>query len=309
MKFPNVRVFPATLLALTASTAPAAAQDAVHSSAIVFRSSVDVVSVTAVVRDGKGRPVPSLTRDQFRVFDAGQARPILDVQTGTNAPTSVALLIDGSGSMRLGAALEASRSIADGVLSSLDPVRDDAALLSFDSRLLTLEDFTNDFDRVRSSLADLQAWGTTSLYDAIAGAAGIVGQRTQNRRAIIVMTDDADNASEYSAEDVARIASNIDVPVYVFSLASSAPLLPGDAVASHRRNALAHLARATGGDYIMADTPKLVAAGIRRVVEELRHQYVISFEASAFPGLRRLEIRTSQTDLKVRSRGWYRGSH
>lgn len=299
------RVLPAALLTLATVSAPAAAQDARHASNLIFRSSVDVVSVTAVVRDRKGHTVSSLTRDQFEVIDAGQPRPILDVVSDASAPTSVALLLDGSGSMRLGAALESSRAIADGVLASLDPDRDDAALLSFDSRLITLEGFTSDFDRIRRSLADVEAWGTTSLYDAIAGAAGLVDQRTQNRRAIIVLTDGADNASEYTAEEVAHIASSIDVPVYVFSLASSAPPFPGDAVAPRRRSALAQLAHATGGDYIMADTPKLVAAGIRRVVDELRHQYLISFEASSFEGLRRIEIKTRQSDLKVRSRGWY----
>jgi VWFA-related protein len=307
MKHRNRRVFSAALLALGGAWSPTAAQDLAHGSKLVFRSSIDVVSVTAVVRDRKGHTVPSLTRDQFEVIDAGQLRPILDVQADASSPTSIALLIDGSGSMRMGAALESSRAIADGVLASLDPIRDDAALLSFDSRLLTLQDFTSDFDRIRASLTDVEAWGTTSLYDAIAGAAGMVSHRTQNRRAIIVLTDGADNASEYLPDEVARIASSIDVPVYVFSLASSATPFPGDMVTAHRRSTLAQLAHATGGDYIMADSPKLVQAGIKRVVDELRHQYLISFEASSFHGLRRIEIRTRQVHLRVRSRGWYQG--
>ncbi len=303
------RVFAAALLATAIAYSPSAAQDAPHASNLVFRSSIDVVSVTAVVRDRKGRTVASLTREQFEVIDAGQPRTILDVTADAASPTSIALLVDGSGSKRMGAAHESSRAIADRVLASLDANRDAAALLSFDSRLLTLQDFASDFDRIRGSLSNVQAWGTTSLYDAIAGAAGIVSERTQNRRAIIVLTDGADNASEYTPEEVAHIASSIDVPVYVFSLASSGTPWPGDTVTPHRRSTLAQLAHATGGDFIMADTPKLVAAGIRRVVDELRHQYLISFEASSFQGLRRIEIRTRQSGLKVRSRGWYQGSN
>ena len=295
---------PAALLALATAGSPAAAQDALQASNIVFRSSVDLVSVTAVVRDRKGHTVSSLTRDHFEVIDAGQPREVLDVQADASSPTSIALLLDGSGSMRMGAALESSRAVADGVLSGLDPARDDAALLSFDSRLLMLQGFTSDFDRIRASLADVEAWGTTSLYDAIAGAAGMVSSRTQNRRAIIVLTDGADNASQYSAEEVAWIAGSIDVPVYVFSLASA----PAGHAAAQRRSALAQLAHATGGDFIVADSPKLVAAGIGRVMDELRHQYVISFAATPFEGLRRIQIRARQSDLRVRSRGWYQGS-
>ncbi len=307
MQLHTRRALPAVLLALVTVSSPIAAQDATHASGLVFRSSIDVVSVTAVVRDRKGHTVSSLTRDQFEVIDAGESRPILDVQADASSPTSIALLLDGSGSMRMGAAIESSRAIADGVLASLNPRRDEAALLSFDSRLLTIREFSSDFDSIRTSLGDVEAWGTTSLYDAIAGAAGVVGARTQNRRAIIVLTDGADNASEYSPEEVAHIASGIDVPVYVFSLASSATPLPGDTVTPLRRRALEQLAQATGGDYIAADTPKLVAAGIARVVDDLRHQYLISFEASSFHGLRRIEIRTRQSNLKVRSRGWYQG--
>lgn len=307
MRLPLRRVLPATVAALTISWTPTTAQQLPQPDRIVFRSSVDLVSVTAVVRDSRGRVVPSLTREQFEVVDAGQKRPIIDLQSNSTSPTSIALLMDGSGSMRVGAAIESSRTIANAVLASLDERRDDAALMTFDTRLVTVHDFTNDFDAIRASLDRVKAWGSTSLYDAIAGAAGIVGDRTQNRRAIVVLTDGADTVSEYSAEEVSAIASSIDVPVYVFSLAPSGPMGSYDAVTTPRRTALAELAHATGGELFVADSPELVARGIARLLEELRHQYVISFEASAFQGLRRIEIRTRRSELRVRSRGWYQG--
>jgi hypothetical protein len=42
-------------------------------------------------------------------------------------------------------------------------------------------------------------------------------------------------------------------------------------------------------------------------VDELRHQYLIAFEPSSAQGLRKIEIRTRKTDLKVASRKWYTG--
>ncbi len=302
------RVLPAAAVVLAACQVPAVAQQPSQTEHIVFRSSVDLVSVTAVVRDKRGNVVDSLTRDQFEVRDAGQSRPIIDLQADSSSPTSVALLMDGSGSMRMGPALEYSRVIADAVLGSLDATRDDAALLSFDTRLLTLHDFSNDFSAIRRALDDVKGWGSTSLYDAVAGAAGIVGDRTQNRRAIVVLTDGADTVSEYTPEQVSLIASSIDVPIYVFSLAPSQPMGPNDTVTATRRSALAELAHATGGALFVADSPKAVDAGIKRLVEELRHQYLISFEASAFRGLRRIEIRTPRrSELRIKSRGWYQG--
>ena len=91
----------------------------------------------------------SLTRKDFEVLDGGQRRELIDFQSDATAPASVALLIDGSGSMILGAATDYSRRISSDILASLDSRRDNAALLSFDTRLLTLCEFTRDFGRIR----------------------------------------------------------------------------------------------------------------------------------------------------------------
>jgi Ca-activated chloride channel family protein len=267
---------------------------------IVFRSAVDVVSVTAVVRDRHHRVVTSLTRNDLQVIDAGQPQDILDFKTQASAPASVALLVDGSGSMRLGDAYYAARQISEAVLNSLDATRDDAALMTFDRRLVTVHGFTNDFGRIRTDLGKLEAFGTTSLYDAIAGTAGIVADRSQNRRAVVVLTDGTDTNSAYTPEQVSRIASSIDVPVYVFALGEVRTDEHGQAVGP-----LSELTRETGGDVIIANTPRLVTLGIQRLVEELRHQYLISFRANSFDGLRRVQVKAMRKDLTVRSRAWY----
>jgi VWFA-related protein len=260
----------------------------------VFRAHVDLVSVTAVVRDRQGRVVKSLTRDDFQIIEEGEDVPILDLQADDSSPATVALLVDGSGSMRLGAALDGSRRISESVLRGLNGKRDAAALFSFDTRLITLHDFTNDFHRVRRGLDELDAWGSTSLYDAIAGTAGVIGERVGTRRAMIVLTDGGDTTSTYSPEAVAGIASTIDVPVYVFALGTD------------KTSALAAIARATGGELFVARTDEQIAAGIAKVLDELRHQYVFAFNGSESGGVRQVEIRTRKPQMKVTSRKWYR---
>jgi Ca-activated chloride channel family protein len=266
----------------------------------VFRSAVDIVSLTAVVRDRHHRVVTSLTEKDLQVVDAGEPQPIVGFRTQASAPASVALLVDGSGSMRLGSAHDAARQISEAVLNSLDEARDDAALMTFDRRLVTVHGFTHDFGLLRVGLDRIGAFGTTSLYDAVAGTTGIVAGKSDNRRAVVVLTDGADTNSVYTPEQVSRIASTIDVPVYVFAL--------GDVQRDNAGNPagpLRELARETGGDVIVANTPTLVAAGIKRLVEELRHQYLISFRANSFDGLRRVQVRALRKDLTVRSRAWY----
>src|SRR4026207_2384150 len=136
------------------------------------------------------------------------------------------------------------RQICERILATLRRDHDLAALMSFDTRLLTLREFTQEFDQIRSGLGEVEAFGSTSTYDAIAGAAAAVANRTQNRRAVVVITDGADNASSYSPEEVAWIASTIDVPVYIFAVGELNPLAPsGEQTGAQQRNALFELAR------------------------------------------------------------------
>jgi len=291
--------------AVAAASAPVArAQD--PEPRPTFRAAVDLVSVAAVVRDKKGRIVRSLTAEDFVVTDAGHPREIVDLQTDETAPASVALLVDGSGSMAFGAVREASRLICEVILRRLQHDRDTAALMSFDTRLITHAEFTGEFDRIRDGLDELDAYGSTSLYDAIAGSAAAVANRTRNRRALVVLTDGSDNASMYSPEEVAWITSTIDVPVYVFALGEEDPsATPENEPDGPSWHALYELARATGGDYFVAPTPALVVAATNRLLDELRHQYLIAFEPTPAGGLRSIEIGVRNRDMKVKARRWY----
>ena len=272
-----------------------------------FKSGVDLVSVTAVVRDKKGKVVRSLQPKDFAVAEDGQDRKIVSIQSDANAPASIAFLVDSSGSMALGTARQSSRHICDWVLSTLNKQKDDAALLSFDTRLVTLREFTGSFEHVRDGLNEIGAWGATSIYDAIAGTSALVADRARNRRAVIVLTDGADNWSSYSPEEVAWIASTIDVPIYVFAVGDGVNAEAAAANPKAMSSPLAELARATGGDFFVANSPALAVTGITRLVDELRHQYLIAFEPSTLQGMRRIEIRTRKADLRVNSRKWYAG--
>lgn len=272
-----------------------------------FKSGVDLVSVTAVVRDKKGKVVKALQPKDFIVAEDGKDRKIVSIQSDSNAPASIAFLVDSSGSMALGSARHSAKHICDWVLATLDKQKDDAALLSFDTRLLTLRDFTGSFEHVRTGLDEIGAWGATSIYDAIAGTSAMVADRARNRRAVIVLTDGADNWSSYSPEEVAWIASTIDVPIYVFAVGDGVIAEAATANPKAMYSPLAELARSTGGDFFIANSPQLAVTGITRLVDELRHQYLIAFEPSNAQGMRRIEIRTKKANLRVSSRKWYAG--
>jgi Ca-activated chloride channel family protein len=276
----------------------------------VFRSGVDLVSVSATVRDRRGRAVADLTAADFQVFDRGIARPIAEFRTEA-APVSVAILFDVSGSMDLASRALAARFAAHHVLSWLEHGRDEAALFAFDSRLHEVAPFTVDTRALQGALGEVDPFGATSLHDAIADTAKRISERANRRRAIIVLTDGIDTASRLTPADVSGIASEIDVPVYVVAV-----VLPIDNPDANGRpsdendvpltvGTIRELAAWTGGELFYASTPSDTSKVARQIVRELRQQYLIAFEPSTGAGWHPIEIRTTKKNLTVRARGGY----
>jgi Ca-activated chloride channel family protein len=272
-----------------------------------FKASIDMVRVAAVVRDGKGRFVRDLTARDFEVVDGGQTRPIADLQPDI-AGISIAILFDVSGSME--GHLPNAREAATHVLSWMDALRDEAAVYTFDTHLDERSPFTVGLRVLPDVLSGLVPFGATSLHDAIALTARRVGEREGRRRAVVVMTDGADNASHLKPEDVSAIASAIDVPVYIFGIVPSIDN-PSSESSTHSVESiafagpLADLATWTGGHVFVASTPGQRSIAARQIIDELRHQYVIAFESSGKPGWHPLVVRARNKDLIVRARSGY----
>jgi Ca-activated chloride channel homolog len=276
-----------------------------------FRAAVDRVTLAATVRDRRGRPVTTLTAQDFHLLDNGQPQPILDFQRDA-APVSLAILTDVSGSMDVANKRAAARAAAQQLLACLMPGQDRVGLYAFDTELEEVEPLEAAPGNVLARMDTLTAWGRTSLFDAVADTGRRLADSGAPRRAVVVLTDGEDNASHLTPADVSAIASGIDVPVYVLVVVSpldrigqSAMSLIDPHLAQQRDGALGNLARWTGGDILTPVAPADTAAAARQIVGELRQQYLMAFEPSHQPGWHPLELRTRQANLTVRARSGY----
>ncbi|MDA1183931.1 MAG: VWA domain-containing protein [Acidobacteria bacterium] len=287
-------------------SAPTGGMDA----GVVFRAGIDVVTLSAAVRDGSGQVVRNLERTDFQVLDTGIERGISDFHAG-DAPVSLGVLLDISGSMALGDNIDRARGAVDIAMGMLSGTGDEAALYTFDATLAEAAAFTQNLDAIRSISLAGQPWGATSLYDAIGAAAERVAERANRHRALLVITDGVDTASSLNAAEVSSIASAIDVPVYIVTVATPRDLpeadrmrLSVDGVRSYV-GTLADLARWTGGHMKIASTPDHAVEAIGVVFAELRHQYVITFESGAAPGWHPIQVRTHDNTFTVHARSGY----
>ena len=271
-----------------------------------FRGGVDMVRVAAVVRDHKGRFVQDLTASDFEVLDSGAVRAISDLRNDV-AGVSIAVLFDVSDSME--GHLRSAREAATHVLSWMD-MRDEVAVFTFDTHLDERVPFTTGLKALPASMMQVVPFGETSLHDAIAATARIAGAREGRRRAVVVLTDGADTSSRLTPSEVSGIASEIDVPVYIFGIVPSIDNPSEDtATQSIERKAfagsLSDLAAWTGGHVFVASTPGQRSVAARQIIDELRHQYLIAFESSGNPGWHPLLVRARNKDLTVRARSGY----
>ena len=191
---------------------------------------------------------------------------------------------------------------------------DEAALFSFDTRLDRVTPFTSDIDSLVAGLDKVQSpYGQTSLYDAIAETARLVASegpgkgRVPQRSAVVVLTDGIDTRSRLTSEQVSTIASTIDIPVYIVAVVATIDD-PRNAVtvAPEMTGALPDLAKLTGGEMFVASAPAHASLAARQIVDELRHQYMLAFEASSQrEGWRPVEVRARDGALTVRARAGY----
>lgn len=273
-----------------------------------FSSGVAVVPITALVRDSRNRIVRDLGREDFQVLEKGLNRPIVDFKSKDDADISVAFLFDTSGSMRLALNLEKGIWFVQTFLNEMAAKSDEAALFTFHKTLRQEVAFTNDPEQIHRALGHVNPWGLTSLYDAIAETAKRLAERQAPRRALVVISDGVDTSSTLTSQQVSKLASSIDVPVYVVAVVSplDQPTKVADTVMPVRTGgSLADLAYWTGGDLLVFTAPAQAGAVSSQLIATLRQQYFLAIESATAPGWYSLEVKTKRQGLTVRARRGY----
>ena len=275
-----------------------------------FKTGVDLVSVSVVVKNHKGKPVTGLSRKDFELFDSGRMRDIADFRSEASA-ISVAVLLDTSGSMHISGKWNAAREAVTRLAAELENGRDHIALFAFDNELHVVQPFTTSPDAVVKALGKVQPWGSTAMFDAVSETGRKLAEEGGMRRAIVVVTDGLDNRSRLDATDVSAAASAIDVPVYSFVVSSlldknTEALASESGALTKSRGTLDDLSRWTGGNAYVSASPMDTEIAVKQIVTELRHQYVISFESGASAGWHPLLVRVHEgNDFVVRTRSGY----
>ncbi|MEO7192364.1 MAG: VWA domain-containing protein [Vicinamibacterales bacterium] len=276
-----------------------------------FRTTVDRVTLSVSVRTSRGRQVPNLKATDFKLYDSGILRQVTEFRADPT-PVSLAFLVDFSGSMDVASRRTSARDLVQQLLDCLTPGTDQAGLYVFDKQLRELQPVAPAPGTILAQLDRVERpFGVTSLFDAIAETGKQLAAHGGLRRALVAVTDGADNASKMTPEEVSALASSIDVPVYIIVVVSPFDRAGRGTVDDARlvdgaiQGPLGNLARWTGGEIYAGITPLQSSKAAQEIVTDLRQQYVITFEPGRQAGWHPLEVRTRDENHVVRTRSGY----
>jgi Ca-activated chloride channel homolog len=128
-----------------------------------IRIDVNMAVVPVTVLDPMGHNVLGLDRENFRVFDGTEQRPIVTFGQ-SDAPVSVGLIFDCSRSMR--EKFRIARKAPAELYSLLNP-DDESFLITVADRPQLRQDFTTAFNDIQNALLFTNPDGTTSLLDGV----------------------------------------------------------------------------------------------------------------------------------------------
>ncbi len=274
----------------------------------VVRVASNLVVVNVTVTDANGKYVRGLKREDFQLFEDGKAQTpdTFSAFGGESTPFAAAILLDTSGSME--GRMTLARAAA---IRFLDGLRDEdvAAVYHFSARTELLQEYSYSRD-LAPLIFDLKADGMTALNDAIVTAANDLTQRSESRRAIVVLSDGADNHSSASTDKALEKALAANVVIYTVDMND-----PGEGggtanILQQNTGALKKLAEKTGGRFVATPGGRALREAFTQIAEELRNQYTIGYRPANFARdgrWRALEVKIpARPELVPRARKGYR---
>jgi Ca-activated chloride channel homolog len=265
----------------------------------VFRAGAELVPTAVTVRDGDGRLVTSLQREDFSVSEAGTEQPITQFSR-ERVPLNLALVLDISDSMR-GPRMDDARQALRTFLGELLKPEDEAALLVFNHATRVLSNWTTDREPLLAALDDVKPTGGTAIYDAIDTALPLFADRRHPRAAIVLVSDGADTASDTTVIDLKQRLGRGDV--FLYGVAVDTP----NARSAQRINpqVFRELSAQSGGYAEVVGSTAEIGPATSRIAEELNAQYMLGYTPTT-PGngrYRSIRIAVGKTrEYNVRAR-------
>jgi VWFA-related protein len=272
---------------------------------LTYRVNVDLVNVFCSVFDKNTNSfLTNLTQDDFSVYEDNKKQEIKNFARETDLPLTIAMMIDTSKSVA--PKLKFEQDAATRFFQSIMHEKDRAMLLSFDSDVNLLQDFTNDPKRLAREIKKLRAGGGTALYDALYRTCDEKLIRETGRKAIIILSDGDDESSKVSLHQATEMALRAEALIFAISVSKEGFFGMGGG--NKGDTVLKEMCQETGGRIFFPLKLEELEEAFRQIDQELRSQYNIGYLSSNLvrdASYRKLKIEVSGRGLKLSYRKGY----
>ena len=260
------------------------------------------MTLHATVVDDHQRPVTTLGRTAFQVFEDGQPQRITSFRR-EDIPVALAIVIDNSGSMR--DKRPGVNTAALNLVRSSNP-QDQVCVINFNDAYYLDQDYTGSVPLLQEALERIEARGGTALYDALVATSDhLMKSAKLQKKVILVVTDGEDTASRDTLEQAVRsIAVDGGPTIYTIGLL-------GQEREKKARRALRILAEQTGGVAFFPANVGEVESISQQIAHDIRNQYTIGYKPSTpktVGGYRQVKVdavASGYKKLSVRTRSGY----
>jgi VWFA-related protein len=282
-----------------------------------IKSEVNLVNLFVTVRDKNKRIVTDMKQDDFKVAEDSQDQKIAFFSKEMALPITLGILLDTSGSEQfmLGAIQDAGGRFLRRVMRK----GDEAMIISFDTDVDLLSDFTDDHGQLDRAINKArvnvpgggyiggnpgpiggQSSGGTNLYDAVYLACGDKLNGEAGRKAIIIATDAEDTGSKVRLEEAIEAAQRTDTVIHILLVYD--PRYGANTSVAHK------LTDETGGRLIVVNSEKKLEEAFDQISEELRSQYTLGYyptNSQKDGKFRKIHVETTNHEFKVLTRKGY----
>jgi len=181
-----------------------------------FRSSVELINVTASVSDQSGRFVPGLRQEDFLVYEDDQPVGVTHF-SADRVPVSLGIALDTSGSMA-GEKIREAETALDRFIYDLLDKQDELFVSRFSNYPVLLQGWTTDRQLIARALGRITPAGGTAMFDAIVEAIPLARQGRNQKKAILVISDGNDTSSRADIREVKQQIRESEVLVYAIGI-------------------------------------------------------------------------------------------
>lgn len=234
------------------------------------RVAVDIVLVPVTVVDSANRPVTTLEKGNFELYEAGQQQALRYFST-EDSPISVGILLDLSSSMK--DKIDTARQALSEFFQNSNP-EDDYFLIGFSDRPALLADATRSTASIENKLALTLPYGNTALLDSIYMGVNKLRTARYKRRALVIISDGGDNHSRYTAREIRSLVQEEDVEIYALGIFSKVFKTYEEWSGEHL---LTTITEATGGQTIKVNDIQELPQAAANISRQLRNQYILGY--------------------------------